>query len=168
MTPRTELASAAGCTRRQRDRRRPPPRVHRPGHLRSRRRRQRGHPHYRRHLRVEHWANALHQGTTAGRNAVGALDVYDRLPYFFSDQYDLGLEYVGRASPDDDVIVRGDLDQREFIAFWHRNGVVTAAMNVNIWDVAEDLKSIVAAGTPADLDRLADPDVALTRVLAAA
>jgi 3-phenylpropionate/trans-cinnamate dioxygenase ferredoxin reductase subunit len=126
------------------------------------------HPHYRRHLRVEHWANALHQGTTAGRNAVGALDVYDRMPYFFSDQYDLGIEYVGFASPDDDVIVRGDLDQREFIAFWHRNGVVTAAMNVNVWDVAEDLKTIVAAGTPADLDRLADPDVVLTGVLAAA
>jgi 3-phenylpropionate/trans-cinnamate dioxygenase ferredoxin reductase subunit len=126
------------------------------------------HPRYRRHLRVEHWANALHQGSTAGGNAAGSRDVYDRLPYFFSDQYDLGLEYVGHASPDDEVVVRGDLDQREFIAFWHRDHVVTAAMNVNVWDVVEELRSIVGAGAVADLRRLADPAVPLAGVLAAA
>lgn len=119
------------------------------------------HPHYQRHLRVEHWANALHQGTTAGRNAAGHHDAYTRLPYFFSDQYDLGMEYVGHSEPGDAVAIRGDLDAREFIAFWHRHGVVTAAMNVNVWDVADDLKVIVAAGRPVDLDRLADRNVAL-------
>jgi 3-phenylpropionate/trans-cinnamate dioxygenase ferredoxin reductase subunit len=120
------------------------------------------HPHYQRHLRVEHWANALNQGATAGRNASGAREAYIRLPYFFSDQYDLGMEYVGYSDGDDAVTVRGDLDTREFIAFWHHDGVVTAAMNVNIWDVTDDLKAIIEARTPIDPARLADPDVPLT------
>jgi 3-phenylpropionate/trans-cinnamate dioxygenase ferredoxin reductase subunit len=119
------------------------------------------HPRYRRRLRVEHWANALHQGVTAGRNAAGADDAYDRLPYFFSDQYDLGLEYVGHADPADAVVVRGDLATREFIAFWHRAGTVTAAMNVNVWDVVEDLKALVGSNATVDLARLADPTVPL-------
>jgi 3-phenylpropionate/trans-cinnamate dioxygenase ferredoxin reductase component len=117
------------------------------------------HPRYRRHVRVEHWANALHQGTTAGRNVAGRREVYERLPYFFSDQYDLGMEYVGLSSPDDELVVRGDLDAREFVAFWHRDGVVSAAMNVNVWDVVEDLKAIITADRPVDPDRLVDPKV---------
>jgi 3-phenylpropionate/trans-cinnamate dioxygenase ferredoxin reductase subunit len=119
------------------------------------------HPHYRRRLRVEHWANALNQGLTAGANAVGGSEAYTRLPYFFSDQYDLGMEYVGHGSPDDAVVVRGDRDARELIAFWQRDGVVTAAMNVNVWDVVEDLQAIVAGGRPVDAGRLADPAVDL-------
>ena len=120
------------------------------------------HPHYKRHLRVEHWANALNQGVTAGRNAVGNQDVYTRLPYFFSDQYDLGMEYVGHGQPGDAVVVRGDLDAREFIAFWHDHGAVTAAMNVNVWDVVDDLKAIITEGRSLDPARLADPGVSLT------
>ncbi len=119
------------------------------------------HPHYGRHLRVEHWANALNQGLTAGRNAAGAADAYTRLPYFFSDQYDLGMEYVGYGSGEDMVTIRGDTDAREFIAFWHRDGIVTAAMNVNIWDVNETLRGIVEARVPIDPSRLSDPTVAL-------
>jgi 3-phenylpropionate/trans-cinnamate dioxygenase ferredoxin reductase component len=119
------------------------------------------HPHYRRHLRVEHWANASNQGTAAGRNAAGEDAVYDRLPYFFSDQYDLGMEYVGHSSPGDQVVLRGDLATRELIAFWHDGGVVSAAMNVNVWDVVGDLKAIITSGTPVDPARLADPDVPL-------
>jgi 3-phenylpropionate/trans-cinnamate dioxygenase ferredoxin reductase component len=125
------------------------------------------HPHYGRHLRVDHWANALNQGTTAGRNVAGWREVYDRLPYFFSDQYDLGLEYVGFGSPSDDLVVRGDLGTREFIAFWHRDGVVSAAMNVNVWDVVEDLKAIVAAQRRVEPDRLADPGIPLGEVVGA-
>lgn len=122
------------------------------------------HPHYRRHLRVEHWANALNQGITAGRNAAGQRDAYDRLPYFFSDQYDLGMEYVGQSEPGDALVVRGDLDAREFIAFWHDNGNVTAAMNVNVWDVADDLKALIATRATVDPARLADPDIPLTEL----
>jgi 3-phenylpropionate/trans-cinnamate dioxygenase ferredoxin reductase subunit len=123
------------------------------------------HPHFRRRLRVEHWANALNQGVTAGTNAVGGAESYSRLPYFFSDQYDLGMEYVGHGSPDDALVIRGNRDEREFIAFWQRDGVVTAAMNVNVWDVVEDLKAIVAAGRPVDAARLADPGVDLAEVV---
>ena len=125
------------------------------------------HPRYRRHVRVEHWANALNQGTTAGRNVAGWREVYDRLPYFFSDQYDLGMEYVGLSSASDGLVVRGDLDAREFVAFWHRDGVVSAAMNVNVWDVVDDLKAIITAGRPVDPDRLADPKVDIGDIVGA-
>ncbi len=82
-------------------------------------------------------------------------------PYFFSDQYDLGMEYVGYSGPGDAIVVRGSLADREFIAFWHRDGIVTAAMNVNVWDVVEDLKAIVAGGRALEPGHLADPAVNL-------
>lgn len=120
------------------------------------------HPHFERHVRVEHWANAVDQGTTAGGNAAGRRDEYCRLPYFFSDQFDLGMEYVGHGEAGDQVVVRGDLAARRFIAFWHRDGVVTAAMNVNEWDVVDDLRAIVESRRPVSLGRLSDPDVPLS------
>jgi 3-phenylpropionate/trans-cinnamate dioxygenase ferredoxin reductase subunit len=119
------------------------------------------HPHYQTHLRVEHWANALNQGLAAGANAAGERTAYIRLPYFFSDQYDLGMEYVGYGRPDDALAVRGDLAGRECVVFWHRDGVVSAAMNVNVWDVVEDLKAVIETGLPVDPARLADPEVPL-------
>ena len=161
VTPRVELARAAGLEvddgivvdeRLQSSR----PGVYAAGDVASA-----WHPHYQRRLRVEHWANALHQGTTAGANAAGRTETYARLPYFFSDQYDLGMEYVGFGQPDDTVVIRGDLAGREFIAFWQRDGIVTAAMNVNVWDVLEDLKAIVADGRPLEPRHLADPAAAL-------
>jgi 3-phenylpropionate/trans-cinnamate dioxygenase ferredoxin reductase component len=123
------------------------------------------HPHFQRRIRVEHWANALNQGATAGVNAAGGSESYDRLPYFFSDQYDLGMEYVGHADPDDEVVVRGSLADREFIAFWRRDGAVTAAMNVNVWDVVEDLKAIIAGKRQVDPARLADAGVPLAELV---
>jgi 3-phenylpropionate/trans-cinnamate dioxygenase ferredoxin reductase subunit len=119
------------------------------------------HPHYGHHLRVEHWSNALNQGIAAGTNAAGRREGYTRLPYFYSDQYDLGMEYVGYSDPGDAVVVRGSLVDREFIAFWHRDGIVTAAMHANVWDVVEDLKAIVAGGRSVEPSRLSDPAVAL-------
>ena len=104
------------------------------------------------------------QGVTAGRNAAGNRDSYTRLPDFFSDQYDLGLEYVGHGSSDDAVAIRGDSDSREFIAFWHRDGIITAAMNVNVWDVVDDLKAIIEARTPINPARLTDPDVPIAKL----
>jgi len=83
------------------------------------------------------------------------------LPYFFTDQYDLGMEYVGYRGPGDAVVVRGSLADREFIAFWHRDGIVIAAMNVNVWEVVEDLKAILTGRRALDPARLADPAVAL-------
>lgn len=124
------------------------------------------HPHYGRHVRVEHWANALNQGALAGRNAVGISEPYTRLPYFFSDQYDVGLEYVGLADPTDAVVVRGQLESRQFVCFWHRDGIVTAAMALNVWDVIDDLKRIVAARLPIELAQLQNPDVPLAELAA--
>jgi 3-phenylpropionate/trans-cinnamate dioxygenase ferredoxin reductase subunit len=161
VTPRVELAAAAGLKVDDgivvdEQLRASAPDVYAAGDVASA-----WHPHYGRHLRVEHWANALNQGTTAGINAAGGDERYTRLPYFFSDQYDLGMEYVGHSDPGDAVVVRGSLDDRQFIAIWHHHGIVTAAMNVNVWDVVEELKAIIAAGRPLDPKRLADPAVPL-------
>ncbi len=125
------------------------------------------HPALGTHLRVEHWANALNQGKTAGRNLTGAAETYDRLPYFYSDQYDLGMEYVGHAPDTDRVVIRGDTDHRQFIAFWlDDHDRVAAAMNVNIWDVVDDLKAIIRADQQVARDRLEDPDVLLADLVA--
>ncbi|MBW3659298.1 MAG: FAD-dependent oxidoreductase, partial [Actinobacteria bacterium] len=123
------------------------------------------HPHYGRHLRVEHWATALHQGPTAARNMLGAGQIYDRLPYFFSDQYDLGMEYVGHAPAYDEVVLRGDVGAREFIAFWLTDGAVTAAMNVNVWDVVDDLERVIRSRARVDTALLRDPETPLDELL---
>lgn len=112
-------------------------------------------------LRVEHWANALEQGPVAARAMLGQDVSYDRVPYFFSDQYDVGMEYAGHSRPGDEVVFRGDPAAREFIAFWRRDGRVTAGMNVNVWDVNEHLQALVRSGATIDPARLCDPDVEL-------
>jgi 3-phenylpropionate/trans-cinnamate dioxygenase ferredoxin reductase subunit len=112
-------------------------------------------------LRVEHWANALEQGPSAARAMLGQDAVYERVPYFFSDQYDVGMEYAGHSRPGDEVVFRGDPATREFIAFWLRDGRVTAGMNVNVWDVNEHLQELARSGASVDADRLRDPDVPL-------
>jgi len=111
-------------------------------------------------LRVEHWDNAIRQGKLAGRVLLGGDDRYDWQPYFYTDQFDLGMEYVGHGSADDDVVIRGDQSTGEFIAFWLSDGIVTAAMNVNIWDVSDDLRATI--GQRIDPGRLADPAISLT------
>jgi 3-phenylpropionate/trans-cinnamate dioxygenase ferredoxin reductase subunit len=111
-------------------------------------------------LRVEHWDNAIRQGALAARVLLGEDARYDWQPYFYTDQYDLGMEYVGRSAPDDDVVLRGSEESGEFIAFWQRQGVVTAAMNVNIWDINDDLRALI--GRRLDGGRLADDRIALT------
>jgi len=120
------------------------------------------HPFYGRQLRVEHWANALHQGPLAAQSMLGRSDVYDQLPYFFSDQYDVGMEYSGLAVDWDRIVVRGDPASREFIAFWLSEGRVLAGMNVNVWDVADPIRALIASRRVIDERRLADPDVPLT------
>jgi 3-phenylpropionate/trans-cinnamate dioxygenase ferredoxin reductase subunit len=118
-------------------------------------------------LRIEHWANALEQGPSAARAMLGQDAVYERVPYFFSDQYDVGMEYAGHSAPGDDVVFRGDRAAREFIAFWLRDGRVTAGMNVNVWDVNEHLQALVRSGASVDPDRLRDPDVPLDELASA-
>ncbi|MCX5100566.1 NAD(P)/FAD-dependent oxidoreductase [Streptomyces sp. NBC_00439] len=114
-------------------------------------------------LRVEHWANALNSGPAAARAMLGQEVSYDRVPYFFSDQYDLGLEYSGWAPPGsyDQVVIRGDAGKREFIAFWLKDRRVLAGMNVNVWDVTETVQGLIRSGRQVDPDALADPSVPL-------
>ncbi len=118
------------------------------------------HPLLARHIRVEHWANALNQGPAAARAMLGQDVAYDRVPYFYTDQYDLGMEYSGYVEPDgyDRVVFRGDVAGREFIAFWlDGSSRVLAGMNVNVWDVTEPIQALVRAGRPVDPAALADP-----------
>ncbi|MDX3275844.1 MULTISPECIES: NAD(P)/FAD-dependent oxidoreductase [Streptomyces] len=119
------------------------------------------HPLLDRRIRVEHWANALHQPQTAAKAMLGREAAYDRVPYFFSDQYDLGMEYAGYAEPGgyDQVVFRGDIGAREFVAFWLARGRVLAGMNVNIWDVTEPIQALVRSGQQVDTSKLADPQV---------
>ncbi|MGW2224005.1 NAD(P)/FAD-dependent oxidoreductase [Streptomyces formicae] len=126
------------------------------------------HPLYGDRLRVEHWANALNGGPAAARAMLGKDVTYDRVPYFFSDQYDVGLEYSGWAPPGsyDQVVVRGDTGKREFIAFWLRDGRVLAGMNVNVWDVTEPVQELIRSGRRPDPDALADPSTPLASLLA--
>jgi 3-phenylpropionate/trans-cinnamate dioxygenase ferredoxin reductase subunit len=119
------------------------------------------HPRYGRHIRVEHWANALNGGPAAARSMLGQPVTYDRLPYFYTDQYELGMEYSGLGGADLRVVTRGKPEDGEFIAFWLHDGRVQAAMNVNVWDVTADLQEIVRSELPADVDRLTDLDVPL-------
>jgi 3-phenylpropionate/trans-cinnamate dioxygenase ferredoxin reductase subunit len=125
------------------------------------------HPRYGRRIRVEHWANALNGGPAAARAMLGQQVTYDRLPYFFTDQYDLGMEYSGLSGGDAAVVCRGNPDGGEFLAFWREEGRVQAAMNVNVWDVTDDLQALVRANVPVDPERLADPDVPIRELLPA-
>jgi 3-phenylpropionate/trans-cinnamate dioxygenase ferredoxin reductase component len=124
------------------------------------------HPFYGRRIRVEHWANALNQGPAAAKSMLGQPVSYDTLPYFFSDQYDVGMEYAGYAAEWDRVVFRGDPAGREFIAFWVRDDRVIAGMNVNVWDVTDDIQALIRSRAVVPDARLADPDVPLTALAA--
>ena len=104
------------------------------------------HPVLGRRIRVEHWDTAINQAKVAAHNLAGADEAYDAMPYFFTDQYDLGMEYVGHASGDDEVVVHGDLAGRQFRAFWTRGDRVVAAMHANDWDATDDLRAAVDSG----------------------
>jgi 3-phenylpropionate/trans-cinnamate dioxygenase ferredoxin reductase subunit len=121
------------------------------------------HPLLKRHVRVEHWANARRQPPIAAQTMLGRQAVYDRMPYFFSDQYSLGMEYSGFVEPGgyDDVVLRGDVDRLEFLAFWVSEDRVLAGMNVNVWDVNDSIEQLVVSGRQVNRDKLADPDVPL-------
>lgn len=116
-----------------------------------------------RHLRNEHWANAIVGGTVAARSILGETASYDDIPYFYSDQYDLGMEYSGYGplAADATVVYRGDVDKREFVAFWLRNDRVVAGMNVNVWEVNDHVQRLIRSGYRVDAARLTDESVDL-------
>jgi NADPH-dependent 2,4-dienoyl-CoA reductase/sulfur reductase-like enzyme len=119
------------------------------------------HPLYGKHVRVEHWANALRGGPAAARSMLGRGVSYDAVPYFYSDQYDLGMETAGLPEPGsyDQLVYRGNREAREFVVFWLSGGVVVAGMNVNVWDVNDDIQALIRSRLRADEARLADPDI---------
>ena len=119
------------------------------------------HPVLGHRIRVEHWATALNQPASAAAALLGEDTKYTNLPYFFTDQYDLGCEYVGHATGSEEkVYIRGDLDKREFVAFWlNDSNQILAAMNVNVWDIPDKVKPLIAEGKKVDPEKLVDPDV---------
>ena len=120
------------------------------------------HPLFGSRIRTEHWANALKQPAVAAAGMLGEKAEYTELPYFFTDQYDLGMEYAGYAPTYNRVVFRGDVDRREFVAFWlDADNRVLAGMNVNIWDVLDDVKSLIRSKSVVDPDKLADPQAPL-------
>jgi 3-phenylpropionate/trans-cinnamate dioxygenase ferredoxin reductase component len=158
VSPNTELAEAAGlavsngidvdASLRTSD-----PHIHAAGDVANA-----FHPVLNARLRSEHWANAVAGGKAAARAMLGQPVSFDDIPYFYTDQYDLGMEYSGYfpLAADADVVLRGDLDRREFIAFWVRDGKVIAGMNVNVWDVQEPIKDLIRSGRTVDSEALAD------------
>ena len=168
VAPRTELAEAAGIeidngVKVNAALQTSAPGVHAAGDVANA-----WHPLFETHVRVEHWANALNQGPAAARSMLGMPVAYDRVPYFFSDQYEVGMEYSGHAVGWDAVVIRGDLGAREFIAFWLADGRVLAGMNVNVWDVTDPIQALVRAGARVDQRRLADTGESLEELAAEA
>ncbi len=108
-------------------------------------------------IRVEHWDTAIEQGKIVAANLLGAQTPYDRMPYFFTDQFDLGMEYVGRPGPDARIHIDGEADDLEhlnFRAYWIEDGLVTAAMHVNDWDASEAIREQLGKPLP---DRTPEP-----------
>jgi 3-phenylpropionate/trans-cinnamate dioxygenase ferredoxin reductase subunit len=124
-------------------------------------------PFYAQRIRVEHWANALNQGPAAARAMLGRPVSYDRIPYFFSDQYDVGMEYSGYTTKWDEIVFRGERDSGEFVAFWLQDTRVVAGMNVNVWDVNEHVQALIRSRQVVDVGALTDPDTPLDSLAAA-
>ncbi|MGB8020147.1 MAG: FAD-dependent oxidoreductase [Candidatus Nanopelagicales bacterium] len=122
------------------------------------------HPILGRHIRVEHWANALRQGPVAARSMLGLDAAYTRLPFFYTDQYDLGMEYIGYAPTGSEVLIRGDVAARRFVAFWTSGDRVLAGMHVNVWDATEPIEDLILSGREVDVGRLADADIPIAEV----
>ena len=123
------------------------------------------HPFYDEGIRVEHWANARRQGAAAAKSMLGQEVSYDEIPYFFSDQYDIGMEYTGYVTDSDEIVYRGSVDDREFIAFWLKDGRVLAGMNVNVWDVTGTIADLIRSEAKVDVSKLTDADVELSSLV---
>ena len=125
------------------------------------------HPFYDRRIRVEHWFNALNQSPVAARAMLGDDVAYEHIPYFYSDQYEVGMEYSGYTTDWDEVLFRGDPGRGEFVAFWLRDGLVVAGMNVNVWDVNEHVQALIRSRQAVDAAALSDPGTPLEALAAA-
>lgn len=125
------------------------------------------HPLLGKHICSEHWFNALSQPAVAARSLLGQNTEYSQVPYFFTDQFGLGMEYCGYVAPAGygDVLFRGDKKTLEFMVFWLKEHRVMAWMNVNIWDQTEHIKALIRSALPVDAAQLANIDVSLETIL---
>jgi 3-phenylpropionate/trans-cinnamate dioxygenase ferredoxin reductase subunit len=125
------------------------------------------HPVVKQRMRNEHWANAIATGKAAARSMLGQSVVFDEIPYFYTDQFDLGMEYSGYPPyiAGSTVVIRGDKAAREFIAFWVNDGRVVAGMNVNIWDVNDQVQGLIRSGKQVDVAKLVDPAVPMADLI---
>jgi 3-phenylpropionate/trans-cinnamate dioxygenase ferredoxin reductase subunit len=125
------------------------------------------HPAYGQRVRLEHWSAALNQGPVAAKNMLGQSVPYDKIPFFYSDQYEHSMEWRGWAPSFDEVVFRGDRESGQFLAFWLQGGRVVAAMNANIWDAADKIEALLRSRATVRRDKLADPDVDLASLTGA-
>ncbi|MBX3104717.1 MAG: FAD-dependent oxidoreductase [Cryobacterium sp.] len=124
------------------------------------------HPLANMRLRSEHWANALNEGPTAARGMLGQNESFEDIPYFYTDQFDLGMEYSGYGpmTRGAEIVYRGDKAAREFVAFWIKDERVVAGMNVNVWDVNEQVQRLIKSQKVVDLSKLTDATVPLEEI----
>jgi 3-phenylpropionate/trans-cinnamate dioxygenase ferredoxin reductase subunit len=119
------------------------------------------HPVFEQLMRVEHWNNAFNQARVAARNMMGRHLVYDEIHSFWSDQYEYGLEYAGWHREWDEIVVRGSLEARDFIAFYVKDGLVTASVGIDRSDDVQTSAQLIGARKPIDPAALQDDTVDL-------
>ena len=119
------------------------------------------HPVFERRIRVEHWDNALKHGPAAARNMLGKDERYEEIPWFWSDQYETNLQYAGYHTSWDELVVRGSLEGRSFVAFYCTDGRVLAAVAVNRGNDLRRTIPLIKARRPVDRVKLRDPDIDL-------
>ena len=117
-------------------------------------------------LRNEHWATAKASGKVAAASMAGDEAQLDAIPYFYTDQFELGMEYSGYGplARNARVVYRGDPASLEFIAFWVADDRVVAGMNVNFWDVNDQVQELIRSRRQVDIARLADASIPLAEV----
>ena len=119
------------------------------------------HPVFGRHIRIEHWRNALKQGAAAARSMLGKGEPYEEIPWFWSDQYDHNLQYLGYHTEWDELVVRGSVEERDFVAFYRKDGRVLAAVALNRGRELRRSKGMIKAQHRVEAARLSDPAVDL-------
>ncbi len=123
------------------------------------------HPVLGRPIRVEHWEVAKNQGRGIAADIVGGDVPYTKLPYFWSDQYDVNLEYRGNASGDDRAVWRGDRAGLTFSVFYLRDGLVDAVLSMNDSKTNEVGGKLIESRRPVSEAALADMGVDLNELV---
>jgi 3-phenylpropionate/trans-cinnamate dioxygenase ferredoxin reductase subunit len=124
------------------------------------------HPLFGRRIRVEHWDNALKQGATAARNMMGRQEAFTDPHWFWSDQYEFNLQCMGVASEWDEFVVRGSLEERDFLGFYLKDGAAQAVVGLNRGKEVRRSAGIIRRGGRVDPAALRDEDVDVRKLSA--